>query len=284
MPPPPPKVALVLGSGGARGWAHIGVIRALLEAGIRPDLIVGSSIGAILGAILAADRFDLLLAWLGIRERDAGPEPAPRLRMPRWQDFRHLPRAFDRGGLVSGRLLLLLFRDFLRDIGFDALATPFAAVATDLWREEAVTLTEGPVLTAVAASSAVPGLFKPVRIGGRLLLDGGLTAPIPVAQARALGAGLVIASDINSPAVRRAPETDAPAGIAALCAQTWRLVENRLSELALRTEPPDLLIRPATGHIHTLDFIGGQELQRCGYEAAAAALPQLRKMLTPCTP
>ncbi|MDI3281554.1 MAG: patatin-like phospholipase family protein [Bacillota bacterium] len=182
-----PALALVLGGGGARGYAHLGVLRVLLEAGIKPGLVVGSSFGAIVGAAWAAGRYSLedlyTLALCMNRRR------ALSLCDPVWP----------REGLIRGRRLEEFLHTLTGGVSFPELRHPLAVVATDLERGETVVLQEGPVARAVLASSALPGLMAPVRWGERALFDGCLLSPLPVAEALALGAQRVLAVDVSSP-------------------------------------------------------------------------------------
>src|SRR3979411_541053 len=175
-----PKIGFVLGAGSARGWAHIGVLRALSEAGIKPDLIAGCSVGALVGAAFAAGRLDQLEAWaLGLDWK----------RMLRLMDFGL------RGGLIKGKRVREGFREQIVESEFSELAVQFAAVATALHSGQEVWLREGKVSAAVGASIAVPGLFQPVPHEGRYLVDGSVVNPIPVSLCRAMGADIVLAGD-----------------------------------------------------------------------------------------
>ncbi|MCB2039235.1 MAG: patatin-like phospholipase family protein, partial [Ottowia sp.] len=167
----------------ARGWAHIGVLRALTEAGIRPDVVCGASVGAIVGAAYATGELDRFEAWVRGMNRRA---------VMSFMDFNL------GGGMLKGERLVNFMRERFDDRPIEALATPFAAVATALQTGDEVWLRSGSVTDAVRASFALPGLFTPVWHGGRLLVDGGLVNPVPVSLARALGAEVVIAVDLNN--------------------------------------------------------------------------------------
>ena len=177
-----PTIGLALGAGGARGWSHIGVINALAEAGIRPDIVCGTSMGALVGAAYAAGEIDRLEEWalsLG------------------WREVFGLMDFTWRGGLIRGKKLFEFMRSRygLRDIA--ELPMPYGAVATELDSGREVWLREGHVLDAVRASIAIPGVFAPVLRDGELLVDGGLVNPVPVSLCRALGADIVIAVDLG---------------------------------------------------------------------------------------
>ncbi len=177
------RIGLVLGGGAARGWAHIGAIRALLDAGIKPDVICGTSIGALIGAVYANGDLDWLEEWVS------------RLT---WQTVVRLLDLRFSGGLLGGRKVIQVFADRFngRDIG--DLQMPFAAVATELDSGREIWLQEGRVVDAVRASIAIPGIFTPVWHDGAWLVDGGLSNPVPVSVARGMRADCVIAVDLNN--------------------------------------------------------------------------------------
>ena len=177
-----PRIGLVLGGGAARGWAHIGAIRALEEAGIRPDVVCGTSIGALVGAVYANGDLDWLEDWVG------------RLT---WQTVVRLLDLRFSGGLLGGRKVIEVFANQFngRDIG--ELRMPFTAVATELDTGREVWLQDGGVVDAVRASIAIPGIFTPIWHDGVWLVDGGLSNPVPVSAARAMRANCVIAIDLN---------------------------------------------------------------------------------------
>ncbi len=179
-----PRLGLALGSGSARGWAHIGVLQALHEAGIRPDMVCGSSIGALVGAAYAAGDLERLADWVqGLGMRDVWG----------FMDFKLS------GGMLKGEKLIAFWRRNFTDFLIEAAPLPYAAVATDLHSGAEVWLRDGSIAEAVRASIALPGLFTPVACeDGRLLVDGGIVNPVPVSLARAMGADIVIAVDLNS--------------------------------------------------------------------------------------
>lgn len=176
------RIGLALGSGSARGWAHIGAIRALEERGVKPDLICGSSIGALVGAFHASGDLDKLEAWVTSLA---------------WTTVLRLMDLTWRGGLIRGQRLFNLFRLTFEDRDISELPILYGAVATELASGREVWLREGKVLDAVRASCAMPGLFTPVMRNDSLLVDGGLVNPVPVSMCRALGADIVIAVDLS---------------------------------------------------------------------------------------
>lgn len=177
-----PRIGLVLGGGAARGWAHIGVIRALEEAGIKPDVVCGTSIGALVGAVYANGDLDWLEEWVGKLT---------------WQTVVRLLDLRFSGGLLGGRKVIDVFAQQFNGRGIDELAMPFTAVATELDTGREVWLRDGGVVDAVRASIAIPGIFTPIWHDGVWLVDGGLSNPVPVSAARAMRADCVIAVDLN---------------------------------------------------------------------------------------
>src|SRR5687768_823542 len=177
-----PRIGLALGSGGARGWAHIGAIRALEERGIKPDLVCGTSIGALVGAAYASGELDRLEKWVsGLA----------------WTTVVRLMDLTWRGGLIRGQRLFTLFRTMFEERDIDALPIPFGAIATELYSGRELWLRHGNLMDAVRASCAMPGLFTPVVRDNVVVVDGGLVNPVPVSMCRALGAELVIAVDLS---------------------------------------------------------------------------------------
>jgi len=176
------RIGLALGAGGARGWAHIGVIRALADAGVAPEIVCGSSMGSLIGAAYAGGTLDLIESWahtLG------------------WRDMLGLMDFTWRGGLIRGEKLFDFFRSRVEDRDIGDLPVPYGAVATELHTGREVWLREGAVLDAVRASVAIAGVFAPVRRDAQLLVDGGLVNPVPVSLCRAMGADIVIAVDLG---------------------------------------------------------------------------------------
>lgn len=267
-----PRIGLALGSGAARGWAHVGVIRALEAAGVRPDLVCGTSIGALVGAAYAAgelDRFERWLNGLGVADVIA---------------FLDVGLA---GGMIKGERLMRFFRRNFLDRPIERLALPFGVVATSLHNGGEVWLREGSTIDAVRASLALPALFTPVRHEGRLLVDGGLVNPVPVSLARAMGAEVVIAVDLSADILgRHLNEAHADEGAAGEIADWLRRLQDNLSALLPEREeaeprlpsmlnvvassinimqvrisrsrmagdPPDLVVTPRLAQLGLLDF------------------------------
>lgn len=283
------RIALALGSGAARGWAHIGVIRALAEAGIVPDLVCGCSIGALVGAAYADGDLDALERWVtGLR----------------WQDVVSLLDPGFSGGLIKGDKLIAFFERHFVDKDFAALPVPFACVATELATGREIWLKEGSVAAAVRASIALPGLFTPVSLEGRLLVDGGLVNPVPVSLCRALGAEIVIAVDLGSDIVGRAlkrgsslqatqtrwadlllkslglKRDDVVPSLAAVLATSIHIMQARIARSRLAGEPADALIAPRLAHLGLMDFHRASDAIAEGAAAVKRMLPAIEIALS----
>jgi len=178
-----PKIGLALGSGSARGWSHIGVIQGLAEMGIEPEIVAGSSIGAFIGSAYASDEIDKLEHWVSSLT---------------WKEIlNHLDLTMIGGGFIQGEKLFNFARKFVKYDTIESLPRRFGAVATDLETGREIWFQDGPLLEAVRASIALPGVFTPIQLNGRWLLDGGLCNPVPVSLCRAMGADIVIAVNLN---------------------------------------------------------------------------------------
>lgn len=302
------RVGLALGGGAARGMAHLGVLRALSDAGVRIDCIAGCSIGALVGAIAASGSADALETTFKTFD---------------WKKtLSFFDVVFPRSGLIDGAKVSALVREHLPAARFSDLALPFAAVATDLLTGDEVILRSGDVIDAVRASIAVPGIFTPVRQDVRVLVDGGLSNPLPVSVARMLGADVVIAVDLNHGVVdgrprlkrrtaptpadaqqqaqgwvrdyrrvmddlksrllagrntraqfsRWADRSDALPNLFEVLLASVNVMEMHLTRMRLVIEPADLLIRPPLADIRFLEFGRAAEAIDIGYRAAAQAL------------
>lgn len=306
-------IGVALGSGAARGWAHVGVLKALAEAGIRPQVLCGTSAGALIGAAYLTDQIDPLLAW----STSIGWLGA--LRM--------VDVSFRRGGLMLVERVFERFRNTLTDVDLGQMAPAFATVATDLETGREVWLRTGPLLDAVRASTAIPGLFPAVRLDGHWLVDGALVNPVPVSLCRAMGATHVIAVNLNGDSVglkiRPAPR---PPRLRAAAARTARdllvarltgvaleagpaaggaaaelpppaaagppapsildvlagsidIMQDRITRARLAGEPPEVLIAPRLGHIGILEFDRAEEMVEIGRAAAQAMMPAITMAL-----
>jgi NTE family protein len=260
-PPVKPRIALALGGGAARGFAHIGVIKALEAQGIVPDLIVGTSAGAVVGALYASglNGFQLQKAALDMDESQIGD----------WS----LPNR----GVFKGEALQHFVNQAVGNRPIEKLARPFAAVATDLRSGEAIVFQTGNTGMAVRASATVPGVFQPVTINGREYVDGGLVSPVPAAIARRLGADFVIAVDISAKPrdVRLQSTLDVLLQTFAIMGQTIGRHE---------TADADVVIRPATTELSATDFAARHRAVLEGEKAAAGAMVEIKDKLAKRAP
>lgn len=252
----PPRIGLALGGGAARGFAHVGVIQVLEEAGIRPDLVAGTSAGSLVAALYASGRSGAQLERIAQTMDEA--------TFADWT----LP-LFSRG-MLRGDALARYVHQQVQGRRIDELHLPLGILATDLHSGQGVLFERGDIATAVRASSAVPGLFQPVPISGREYVDGGLVAPVPVRQARQMGAELVIAVDIS-----QVPEAATTRDVFQILLQTFTIMGRSINALELRGS--DLvLVRPALNGQSGTDFSARQQAVQAGRQAMQQALPQLR--------
>jgi NTE family protein len=290
-----PQIGLALGSGSARGWAHIGVIRALEAAGISPAIVCGTSIGALVAAAYAAGQVQQLEPWVkGLS----------------WQTVVGLLDVKVSGGLIQGSKLVDFFRARFDDRGIAKMPKAFGCVATDLATGREVWLREGSVIDAVRASIALPGLLTPAVQDGRLLVDGGLVNPVPVSLCRAMGADLVIAVDLNWDLIGRrhkiandAVTAAAPFGgiLDAVLARfrsvggleaggdmpsmldvlttSLNIMQVRITQSRLAGEPADVVIRPRLSGIAAMDYHLGTAAIAEGERAAQQALPFINELI-----
>jgi NTE family protein len=257
---PKPKIALVLGGGAARGFAHIGVIRALEQEKIPIDMIIGTSVGSLIGAIYAADLNSFELEWTAFS-----------LEKEHLFDFAMFA-AFTSMGPVKGDKLEEFVKAKVPVTNIEELKLPFAAVATDLNRGTRVVLDQGPVAKAVRASSASPGVFNPVEHQGRLLVDGGVVDNIPISVARAMGADIVIAVDISENVINF--------NISNLIDVMLQSVNIMFREnVSFKKKDADVLIAPAVGNVGTMDFTQKKRCMQAGIEAAQKSMPEIREKI-----
>ncbi len=254
--PRPPKIALALGGGAARGFAHVGVIKALEAQGIVPDIIVGTSAGSVVGSLYASglDGFELQKMALQMEEAQVGDWSLP-----------------DRG-VFKGEALQNFINKAVGNRPLEKLDRLFAAVATDLKTGEAVVFRTGNTGMAVRASSSVPGVFQPVTINGRDYVDGGLVSPIPVRAARALGADVVIAVDISAK-----PQYGKTENTVGVLLQTFSIMGQTIGRYELNEA--DVVIRPQLSAVAATDFNGRHLAVLEGEKAAQAALPEIKRRL-----
>jgi NTE family protein len=293
-----PRIGLALGSGSARGWAHIGAIRALEERGVKPDIICGTSVGALVGASYATGELDKLEKWVTSLA---------------WTTVVRLMDISLRGGLIRGNRLFSLFRTMFEDRDISELPVQFGAVATELASGREVWLREGKLFDAVRASCAMPGVFTPAVRSGTLIVDGGLVNPVPVSMCRALGADLVIAVDLSwgklgpyrdrgkdrQVAPRDVPGwtdklrpgwlkkqsppsvDDAPSipSIFQVFTTALDIVEMKIARSRLAGEPADVLLTPLLPDFATMDFHRAAEAIPEGRAAVERMAPLIEQVI-----
>lgn len=302
------KVGLALGSGSARGWSHIGVIRALQEEGIDIDIVCGTSVGSIVGSALAAGFLDQLEEWA---------------RELAWSDILgFMDVTLPRSGLIEGDKITKFFRANLSDPNIEDLPLPFAAVATDMSSGREVWLQKGPLIDAIRASISMPGIFTPFKQGKQWLVDGGLVNPVPVSLCRAMGADIVIAVNLNSDimgkrktarkgiqnvskkqkvedhglrnqltayldntmkrskslVLNRFSQNHADRGpsLFEVMANSINIMQDRITRQRMAGDPPDVLISPRLAHIGLLEFNRADEAIEEGRRALQLMLPLLK--------
>jgi NTE family protein len=290
MPSRPEKksgISLALGGGAARGWAHIGVLRAIDEAGIEINMIAGTSIGALVGGCYLAGKLD---------ELEDFARSLTKRKM-----FGLLDLHLGGSGLFGGMKLTARMQEHMRGITFDDLGKPFVCVATEIRTGHEIWLSSGSLITAMRASYALPGVFEPVTCNKRVLVDGALVNPVPVSVCRAHEQPLVVAVNLHYDLFGRAAvvkhsaidEPDAPIvvngdattrerearlGITGVMVEAFNIIQDRISRARLAGDPPDLSLQPKLGHIGLTEFHRADELIRHGYEATKAQLGELERL------
>jgi NTE family protein len=299
---PRPSIGLALGGGAARGLAHIGVMRTLLNNGIKPDVITGTSIGAVVGGLYAAGRLDAFESWA---------RALTRRRVFGYMDF-----SLAGTGLIGGgRLAEMLARE-IGSVNVEDLPLKFAAIATEIGSGHEIWLTRGRLADALGASYALPGIFPPARIGGRWLMDGALVNPVPVSASRALGARVVIAVNLNfylfgrgttiqnhGPDVpelatvagpprrglrgtaerllrRQMIGTPGQPGFTTVMVEAFNIMQDRITRARLAGDPPDTAINPRLAEIGFFDFHRAGEAIELGAEAAERSLGAIHEAIS----
>lgn len=296
-----PKIGLALSSGVAKGFAHVGVIRALKKHGIEPNIIAGTSIGAVAGASYAAGKLDEFEAW-GLSLN--------RFRLMSYLDFR-----VKTGGLIGGRKILRLLEKNFKGVNIEDLPFPFIAIASDMVTGHEVWLRKGSLVDAVRASFSLPAVFPPMFMDNRWLLDGALVNPIPVSPCRAMGAQMVIAVNLGGDFIGKAKkpnvsyptvagfdilgeenenkgsrkaaskrwttkrffrrEADGPSLFGVMMA-TMNISQDRLARSRMAGDPPDVMISPRIGHVGLMEFDRAEECIKAGEEAVERAIPYIQ--------
>lgn len=306
-----PKIGLALGSGSARGWSHIGVLEALLEEGIKPDIICGSSIGAFVGSAYVAGKLDDLKKWT--------------LSLTRAKVVSLMDISIARGGLIKGDLILNFLQEMVGDKHIGQYPLPFTAIATEFMTGREIWLQEGPMHEAVRASISIPGILAPFKIGDNWLLDGGLVNPVPASACRALGAEVIIAVNLNGDLLGRGgiatemkrsqvspgqqklqpelldklsnqipksirekvlslmpkllqPAENSPTYFDVLT-NALNIMEDRITRSRLAGDPPHVMLVPRLAHFSLMDFQRAEEAIQEGRVCVEQSLPLLRKFL-----
>jgi len=298
------SIGLVLGGGAARGFAHIGVLRTLIAHGIRPDVIAGTSIGAVVGGLFAAGELDAFEDWC---------RQLTRRRVLGYLDFR-----FAGSGLISGGRLGRKLEGALGDTSFADLPMRLAAIATEIGTGHEIWLTRGRLSEAMAASYALPGIFPPKLIGGRWLMDGAMVNPLPISAARALGARLVIAVNLNADNFGRGttiqdhgPDAEDDArraqheldrtrrgifrtdrllhreffgapdrpGLSTVMVEAFQVMQDRITRSRLAGDPPDVMISPRLGRVNLFDFHRAKDTIALGAEATEKSIEAISESI-----
>lgn len=256
----PVKIGLALGGGAARGFAHIGVIKALEAQGIVPDVVVGTSAGSLVGALYAAGNNGFALHKLALEMDEAA--------ISDWS----VPMFTKATGVLKGEALQNYVNKAVNNVPLEKLKVPFGAVATDLKSGEPILFQRGNTGAAVRASSAVPGVFQPVRIGERSYVDGGLVSPVPVRFAREMGADFVIAVNISSQ-----PDAQPSTSTLEVLLQTFAIMGQSINAYELKDA--DVVIQPRLGAMKGNDFPGRNTAILAGEQAASALMPEIKRKL-----
>lgn len=293
-----PKIGIALGSGVARGWAHLGVLQRLIELGYEPDIVAGTSMGALVGGCYAAGNLAQLETYaLGLTRRKV---------------FGLLDLTLSGSGLIAGTKLTELLNKHLGHLNIENLEKEFTGIATELATGHEIWLRQGPLVEAMQASYALPGIFKPVNVGGIWLMDGALVNPIPVSVCRAMGARLVIAVNLNTDAFGAgtviqhtglngdddSEDTSAKSGrtlastlkrrlfgrndnpdpsISDVMMAAFNIAQDRLARSRLAGDPPDVMIAPRASHIGIFDFDKAKDAIEAGRDAVDKTLPYLEE-------
>ena len=289
-PKPPRKtgISLALGGGCARGWAHIGVLRALDEAGIEVSMIAGTSIGALVGGCYLAGKLDEL-------EEFARSLTKRRI-------FGLLDLNLRGSGLFGGMKLDARLREHMAGVRFEDLSKPFVAVASEIRTGHEIWLSSGSLITAMRASYALPGVFEPVTCNGRVLVDGALVNPVPVSVCRAYEQPLVVAVNLHYDLFGRAavikhsagelvldhdasrPGQAGPEphqtrlGITGVMVEAFNIIQDRISRARLAGDPPDMSLQPKLSHIGLTEFHRADEAIRLGYQATMSQIGELTRL------
>ncbi|MCO6186313.1 patatin-like phospholipase family protein [Rhizobium sp. L1K21] len=278
----PRGIALALGGGAARGWAHIGALRALDEEKVKISMIAGTSIGALVGGCYLAGKLD---------ELEAFARSLTMRRMAAFLDF-----TIGGGGLLSGLRLTKRMQEHLSGLKIEDLDRPFVSVATELTTGHEVWMHSGSLITAIRASYALPGIFEPVRTNNRVLVDGALVNPVPVSVCRAYEEPLVVAINLhydlygrsavvkhnaspdNLPEERVVDGQQTHYGVTTVMVEAFNIIQDRISRARLAGDPPDLSLHPRLGDIGLSEFHRADEAINRGYAETKAKIGEIKRM------
>lgn len=299
-----PKIGLALGGGVARGWAHIGVLKRLDELGIRPQIVCGTSVGALVGGFWMAGRIDELEQWARA--------------LTKRRILNYIDIAITGAGLMGGKRLEKALHKYLGPVQIEDLPGKFAAVTSELATGHEIWLMDGDLREALQASYALPGVFPPRAVNGRWLIDGALVNPLPVSVCRALGARIVIAVGLHADAFAQhsierrekfevpfeqtadtefeappggnmlerlalkrlfAQSNDSAPGVGSVMLASFNILMDRITRSRLAGDPPDVLMTPAVGHIPLLDFDRAEELIALGRDCVDQHIPQIEQSI-----
>jgi NTE family protein len=304
--PPTPSagtgIGLALGGGMARGFAHIGVLKAFERHGIRPSYVAGTSIGAVVGGCYLAGKLPELEEWA--------------LSLTRYKVFSYLDFKVRSAGLIGGNKLIGVMEEHLKGLAIEDLPCPFVTIATDLKTGHEVWIRKGPLIDAMRTSFALPGIFTPVQREGRFLIDGALVNPVPISVCQALGSRMTIAVDLNADIIGKAAEpgknyqkiigfdifddkdvapeqqgifnsfslakrlfrreNESSPSLFGVMVSALNIVQDRLTRSRLAGEPPDVHVKPHIGHIGLLEFEKARELILAGEAAAERSMPKIK--------
>jgi NTE family protein len=257
------KLGIALGGGGAKGYAHIGVLKTFTKFGIEFDVISGTSIGALVGAVYASGNLDKLEE---IATKFSTVD-IPLLLSP----------TISKQGFFSGKKMGEFLKEIIPESNIEELPKSYSAVCVDLNKPQIVTLTKGNLVTAVRASISIPGIFTPIKSGKQLLVDGGVLEPVPVEAARNMGADIVVAVDLLSKSKNYRDLQDAT--IIDIMQKTSIATQQALTKFRMQLHPPDLVIEPDISDLGILDFKNGKKVIKIGEAETKKMIPQIKKLI-----